>query len=163
MINYYISSINLKHDTWYTYTYLSRFQEAAIFRYNWPQLWRILAFMRMRCQKQQDQKFLSWLMLGKYHECPAESSGSCNPVSRSSKQLCRDAVKSTHINFEESRAITAFSQDIMPERMPWDKQHSLLLSCTRLYSPFHRVMKIYCKAIGLLCPCCWQACCSPEL
>lgn len=49
----------------------------------------------------------------------------------------------------------------MPERIPWDKQHSLLLSYTRLYSPFCRRIKIYCKAIGLLCLCCWQACCSP--
>lgn len=47
-MNYYISNIKLKSDTWYMNMYLSRFQEAAIFRQlkqdNHCQLWKIPVF-----------------------------------------------------------------------------------------------------------------------
>jgi len=97
-----------------------------LWKASWPWLWKILVFMRTRCQQQQDHKFLSWLVLGKYHECPAQSSRRCTSVSRSSKQPCRDAVKSTHINRKQS--YQCLLSGTRPESIPCDKQHSLLLS-----------------------------------
>lgn len=97
VINYYVSSIKLKHDTWYMYTYLSRFQEAAIFRKtNGLGSGEYLCYENEVSAATRSKPF-KLTCAGKVSQTPCTKLKKMQPCEQ---KLCRDAVKSTHVIFK---------------------------------------------------------------